>query len=91
MQRARPSPQTLLVGVFVVIGTLWGAWLGSRHLAGLGSPLDRLENLTADLRFALAGARPAPRGVVIAAIDDEVFRAAGSYPLPRPFVTKYVL
>ena len=53
------------------------------RISGVGSFLDGFEYLTLDWRYMLAGPRPAPRGVVIAAIDDETVHDAGAYPLPR--------
>jgi adenylate cyclase len=79
----RPSPTAWLAGAFALAGLLLGAFLGARQLAGRDSGLDRLEYLTLDWRYLLAGARPAPRAVVIAAIDDEALRELGSYPVPR--------
>jgi adenylate cyclase len=90
MQLRRPSFETLLTCTFVLIGLTWGGFLGARQVAGTGSVLDRWENLTVDRRFQLAGARPAPRGVVIVAIDDETVREAGRYPLPRQMLAKIV-
>jgi adenylate cyclase len=86
----RPSFEALLTGIFILIGILWGGFLGARHIAGMSSSLDRLENLTVDWRFALVGARPAPRGVVIVAVDDETVREAGGYPLPRNMLAQIV-
>ena len=76
--------------VFALLGLAWGAHLGIRQLAGTGSSLDGLEYLTVDWRFALLGSRPAPRGVVIVAIDDETIREAGAYPLPRTVMASIV-
>jgi len=47
--------------------------------------------LTLDWRFLAAGAKPAPRGVVIAAVDDETLRDVGGYPLPRDVLAKIIL
>ena len=71
MTTERPGPPRLLTGVFLVAALLLGAALGAQEINGLASPLDRIENLTLDWRFLLAGARPAPASVVIVAIDDE--------------------
>jgi adenylate cyclase len=71
MTTERPGPPRLLTGVFLVAALLVGAALGAQEINGLASPLDRIENLTLDWRFLLAGARPAPASVVIVAIDDE--------------------
>jgi adenylate cyclase len=90
MRRVRLSPETLLSCLFALIALLWGGFLGSRQLAGLDAGLDRPEYLTLDWRFLAAGAQPAPRGVVIAAIDDETVRAVGGYPLPRDVLAKII-
>jgi adenylate cyclase len=90
MRRTRPSFETLLTCAFAVIGVVWGGYLAAPHLAGVESRLDRLENLTVDWRFSLAGAQPAPRGVVIVAVDDETVREVGGYPLPRNVLARIV-
>src|SRR3981189_1188241 len=90
MRRTRPSFETLLTCAFAVIGVMWGGYLAAPHLAGVQSRLDRLENLTVDWRFSLAGAQPAPRGVVIVAVDDETVREVGGYPLPRNVLARIV-
>src|SRR5580704_18116290 len=71
MATERPGPSWLLTGGFLAAALLVGAALGAKEINGLASPLDRIENLTLDWRFLLAGARPAPASVVIVAIDDE--------------------
>jgi adenylate cyclase len=86
----RPTTTTILTCAFVLCGLFWGGFLGLRQIEGIGSSLDSVENLTADWRFVLAGSRPAPRGVVIAAIDDETIREAGAYPLPRSLLARIV-
>ncbi len=91
MRVGRPSSAAVSTFCFVVIGLLWGGFLGARQMAGVGSGLDGIENLaTLDWRFLLAGAQPAPRGVVIAAIDDETVREAAAYPLPRGVLARIV-
>ena len=90
MHLRRPSIETLLTFAFIVIGLLWGGFLADQHMAGRDRAFSRLEYLTLDWRFLLAGARPAPRGVVIAAVDDDTLRAAGSYPLPRDLLARIV-
>ncbi len=76
--------------LFVVLGGAWGTFLGARHIAGVASPLDRLEMLSLDWRYALAGSRAAPRGVVIVAIDDATIQRAGSFPPPRSVLARIV-
>jgi len=83
MHLGRPSPVFLLTGIFVILGLVWGGFLGLRHIAGFGSVIDGFENLSLDWRYAVAGPRAVPRGVVIVAIDDETVRQLGVYPLPR--------
>jgi adenylate cyclase len=90
MRPPRWAFETWLTCAFVSVGALWGGLLGARHLDGRGSALDRLEYVTVDWRFTLAGARPVPRAVVIAAIDEETVRRAGGYPLPRELLARIV-
>jgi adenylate cyclase len=86
----RPSPRTALTLLFVMLGIAWGGFLGARHLAGAGSALDQLENLSLDWRYSLVGPRIPPSGVVIAAIDEDTIRQAGAFPLPRNVLAKIV-
>src|SRR5436305_6697366 len=86
----RPSPRAALACAFAILGCLWGGLLGWGQVAGISSPLDRLEYLTVDWRFELRGAQPAPRGVVIAAIDEATINEAGGYPLPRAVLARMV-
>jgi adenylate cyclase len=90
MPLRRPSSEALLTLAFVVIGLLWGGFLADQHMAGRDRAFSRLEYLTLDWRFLLAGTRSAPRGVVIAAVDDDTLREAGSYPLPRDLLARIV-
>jgi adenylate cyclase len=86
----RPAAFTVATLFFVVAGAIWGALLGMRHVAALQSPLDSIENVALDWRYALAGARARPRGVVIAAIDDDTIAKAGSFPLPRTALARII-
>src|ERR1700722_6283463 len=90
MTTERPGPPRLLTGVFLVAALLVGAALGAQEINGLASPLDRIENVTLDWRFLLAGARPAPPGVVIVAIDDEALGQAASAAPTREMVARIV-
>ena len=90
MATERPGPSRLLTGVFLVAALLVGAALGAQEINGLASPLDRIENLTLDWRFLLAGARPAPSSVVIVAIDDEALSEAGSDAPTREMMARLV-
>jgi adenylate cyclase len=73
----------LLTSGFVAAALVCGAWLGLKQTRGVASGLDRVEDLTLDWRFLLAGARPAPPGVVIVAIDDQTLREAEGHNLSR--------
>src|SRR5262245_33271742 len=90
IQVRRPSDRVALTWLFVVLGAVWRGFLGARHIAAVGSELDRLENLALDWRHSLDGIHAAPRGVVIAAIDDETIAQAGSFPLPRGMLARIV-
>jgi adenylate cyclase len=90
MPTERPGPSWLLTGGFLAAALIFGAALGALEINGLASPLDRIENLTLDWRFLLAGARPAPPGVVIVAIDDEALRDAGSDGPTREMMARIV-
>src|ERR1700729_874516 len=90
MATERPGPARLLTGAFLAAALLVGAALGALEINGLASPLDRIENLTLDWRFLLAGARPAPPGVVIVAIDDEALGEAASAAPTREMVARIV-
>ena len=90
MATERPGPSRLLTGAFLAAALVVGAALGAQEINGLASPLDRIENLTLDWRFLLAGARPAPSSVVIVAIDDETLSDAGSDAPTREMMARLV-
>ena len=90
MATERPGPSWLLTGGFLAAALLFGAAFGALEINGVASPLDRVENVTLDWRFLLAGARPAPTGVVIVAIDDEALSEAGGAALTREMVARIV-
>ncbi len=90
MATERPGLSWLLTGGFLAAAVVAGAAFGALELDGVASPLDRIENLTLDWRFLLAGARPAPADVVIVAIDDEALSQAGSDAPPREMMARLV-
>src|SRR6202142_1578990 len=90
MATERPGPSRLLTSAFLAVAIVVGAALGAQEIDGLASPLDRVENLTLDWRFLLAGARPAPSSVVIVAIDDETLSEAGSGAPTREMMARLV-
>ena len=90
MATERPGPYRLLTGAFLAAALVVGGALGAQEIKGLASPLDRIENLTLDWRFLLAGARPAPSSVVIVAIDDEALSEARSDAPSREMMARLV-
>ncbi len=90
MATERPGPSRLLTGAFLAAALVVGAALGAQEINGLASPLDRIENLTLDWRFLLAGARPAPSSVVIVAIDDEALSETRSDAPTREMMARLV-
>jgi len=90
LRLGRPTVETLLTTAFVLSGLAWGGYLGARQMAGDSTGLDRLDHLTVDWRFALAGPRAAPRGVVIAAIDNDTVHEFSGYPLPRDGLARII-
>jgi adenylate cyclase len=86
----RPGLSWLLTGGFLAAAVVAGAALGALELNGVASPLDRIENLTLDWRFLLAGPRPAPADVVIVAIDDETLSQSGGDAPPREMMARLV-
>jgi adenylate cyclase len=83
MPFAGATASRLLTAGFLATALMSGAWLGLKEARGVASSLDPVENLTLDWRFVLAGARPAPPGVVIVAIDDETLGEAEGHALSR--------
>jgi adenylate cyclase len=80
----------LLTGGFLVAALVSGAWLGLNQMMGVASGLDRVEDLTLDWRFLLAGARPAPPGVVVVAIDDQTLSEVEGHALSRETLARLV-
>jgi adenylate cyclase len=80
----------LLTCAFIAAALLCGVWLGRQQALGVASSLDRLENLTLDWRFLLAGERSAPSGVVIVAIDDQTLSEATDHAPSRQMFARLV-
>ncbi|HEY1885512.1 MAG TPA: adenylate/guanylate cyclase domain-containing protein [Roseiarcus sp.] len=91
MTTERPGPSRLLTGAFLAAALIIGGSLGALEINGVASALDRIENLTLDWRFLLAGARPAPAGVAIVAIDDETLSQSGGDAPTREMMARIVL
>jgi adenylate cyclase len=90
MTTERPGPSRLLTGAFLAAALIVGGALGALEINGVASPLDRIENLTLDWRFLLAGPRPAPAGVAIVAIDDETLSQSGGDAPTREMMARIV-
>src|ERR1700728_907743 len=90
MTTERPGPSRLLTGAFLAAALIVGGALGANEINGVASPLDRIENLTLDWRFLLAGPRPAPAGVAIVAIDDETLSQSGGDAPTREMMARIV-
>jgi adenylate cyclase len=84
------SSRALQTLIALVLAGLWGAGLGFIHLRGDAWFLDRIEATMTDLRTIVRGKMPAPDLVTIVAIDDEVVREQGGYPLPRAALAKII-
>ena len=69
---------------------LWAGaiWLG--HTSGHLRFLDRLESALSDVRTLARGVKAPPNLVTIVAIDDNIVKLGGAYPLPRAEMAKIV-
>jgi adenylate cyclase len=76
--------------VAMVLAGLWGAALAWGNVPAGIRLLDRFEAAMTDLRMLARGTRPAPDAVTIVAIDDQVVREQGSYPLPRAALARII-
>ena len=90
MATGGPGSSWLLTGGFLAAAVAVGVGLGALEINGMASPLDRIETLTLDWRFLLAGARPAPPAVVIVAIDDETLGESGGGAPSREMTARIV-
>ncbi len=90
MRLEAATASRLLTGGFVAAALVSGAWLGFEHTMGVASGLDRIENLTLDWRFLLAGARLAPPGVVIVDIDDQTLSEVEGHAPSRQTLARIV-
>jgi len=84
------SQRWALTGAFAAAGLLIGGWVGLGEMRSAASALDRVETLTLDWRFLLAGPRPAPDDVVVVAIDDETLSAADGHAPSRALTARIV-
>ena len=82
--------RALQIIVPLLLAGLWGAGLGVLHLRGDMWFLNRVEATMTDIRTLLRGQKPAPDLVTIVAIDDELVRREGSFPVSRATVARIV-
>ncbi|WP_445492755.1 CHASE2 domain-containing protein [Rhodopseudomonas sp. RCAM05734] len=76
--------------VAIVLAGLWGAALTWGNGPSGMRLLDRFEATLTDLRVLARGTRLPPDAVTIVAIDDQVVREQGSYPLPRAALARII-
>jgi adenylate cyclase len=69
--------------VALALAGLWGAGVYFGHSIGYLRFLDRVESTLSDLRILVRGVKVPSDLVTIVAIDDEVLKHGGTYPLPR--------
>lgn len=69
---------------------MFGLRLGFDQIEGRASFLDKIENVTLDWQFVLAGPRPAPEGVAIVAIDDRTLGQLPEHGLSRGALARIV-
>ena len=79
--------QTLIA---VTLAAIWGFGVYFEHNRGGLRFLDRIESTTIDIRTLARGRRVPPDLVTIVAIDDDVVKLRGVYPLPRIDLAKIV-
>ena len=79
--------QTMLA---VALAALWGFGIYFGHDHGRLRFLDRLESTSIDLRTLLRGVKAPPDLVTIIAIDDNIVKQTGVYPLSRTDLAKIV-
>src|SRR4051812_35101434 len=82
--------RTLQIFVPLLAAGLWGAGLGYVHLSRDMWFLNRVEATMTDIRTLVRGQKPAPDLVTIVAIDDELVRREGSYPVSRATIARIV-
>lgn len=74
----------------VALAALWGFGIYFGHDHGRLRFLDRLESTSIDLRTLMRGVKAPPDLVTIIAIDDNIVKQTGVYPLSRTDLAKIV-
>ena len=76
--------------IALILAGLWGGGLSIGHWRGDLEFLERTEATALDLRTLMRGKRTAPEAVTIIAIDDELARQVGGYPIPRATLARII-
>jgi adenylate cyclase len=84
------SGRALQTLIALILAGLWALGLGVKHWRGDVWFLERVEATMTDLRTLIRGRREAPGLVTIIAIDDEVARQEGGYPIARATLARIV-
>jgi adenylate cyclase len=79
--------QTLIA---LILAGLWGLGLGVAHWRGDMEFLERAEATMLDIRTLMRGKSVAPDAVTIIAIDDDVVRQVGDYPIARATLAQII-
>src|SRR5580692_11759006 len=80
----------ILTSIAVAQAAIWGFGVYFEHNRGGLRFLDRIESATIDIRTLARGKRVPPDLVTIVAIDDDVVKQRGAYPLSRIDLAKIV-
>ena len=80
----------IVTSIAVAQAAIWGFGVYFEHNRGGLRFLDRIESATIDIRTLARGKRVPPDLVTIVAIDDDVVKQRGAYPLPRIDLAKIV-
>jgi adenylate cyclase len=80
----------LQMSIAVLLAAVWGFGIYFAHNQGGLRFLDRIESTSIVLRTLVRGKKVPPDLVTIVAIDDNVVKQRGTYPLPRADLAKIV-
>ena len=84
------SGRRLHILIALLCTGLWATAISLGHWGGHLRLLERFESTLIDLRTLARGATTPPDLVTIVAIDDNVVRLGGTYPLPRTEIAAIV-
>jgi len=84
------SNRRLYILVALLCTGLWATAITLGHSNGRLRLLDRIESAFTDLRTLARGVRAPPDLVTIVAIDDDIVKQGGTYPLPRTEIARIV-